>query len=124
MGPIIGLFSNVIRAERWKMLLNSVGEKPSRVNVINSVFVMYAGNLLFPRLGEVTRCSLLYKTDNVPIDKSIGTMVLERIVDMVTLLLIGVLLMFSNTNCYSDCSTIQYFQVFRPSSIHIAAAIC
>ena len=94
LGPVIGLFSNVVRAERWKMLLNSVGYEPKRSNVIYSVFVMYAGNLLFPRLGEVTRCSLLYKTDSIPIDKSIGTMVLERVVDMVTILLIGVLLMF------------------------------
>ena len=93
LGPVIGLFSNVVRAERWKMLLNSVGYAPKRSNVIYSVFVMYAGNLLFPRLGEVTRCSLLYKTDNIPIDKSIGTMVLERMVDMVSILLIGVLLM-------------------------------
>jgi uncharacterized membrane protein YbhN (UPF0104 family) len=94
IGPVIGLFSNVVRAERWKMLLDSIGYAPKRSNVIYSVFVMYAGNLLFMRLGEVTRCSLLYKTDHIPIDKSIGTMALERVVDMVTILLIGVLLMF------------------------------
>lgn len=93
IGPLIGMLSNVVRAERWKLLLNSVGYQPHRTNVINSVFVMYALNLVFPRLGEVTRCTLLYKTDRIPIDKSIGTMVLERMVDMVTILLIGVLLM-------------------------------
>lgn len=93
-GPLIGMLSNVVRAERWKMLLNSVGYTPKRSNVLYSVFVMYAGNLLFPRLGEVTRCTLLYKTDDIPVDKSIGTMVLERLVDMVLMLLVGVLLMF------------------------------
>jgi glycosyltransferase 2 family protein len=93
IGPLIGMLSNVVRAERWKLLLNSVGYQPHRTNVINSVFVMYALNLVFPRLGEVTRCTLLYKTDCIPIDKSIGTMVLERMVDMVTILLIGALLM-------------------------------
>jgi uncharacterized protein (TIRG00374 family) len=93
VGPLIGMLSNVVRAERWKLLLNSVGYHPSRMNVINSVFVMYALNLVFPRLGEVTRCTLLYKTDNIPIDKSIGTMVLERMVDMVSILLIGAVLM-------------------------------
>ena len=89
IGPLIGMLSNVVRAERWKMLLNSIGYEPKRMNVINSVYVMYAGNLIFPRLGEVTRCTLLYKSDNIPVDKSIGTMVLERMVDMVTMLLIG-----------------------------------
>jgi hypothetical protein len=93
LGPLIGMLSNVVRAERWKLLLNSTGYHPSRMNVINSVFVMYALNLVFPRLGEVTRCTLLYKTDKVPMDKSIGTMVLERMVDMVSILLVGALLM-------------------------------
>ena len=93
IGPMIGMLSNVVRAERWKQLLNSVGYQPSRMNVANSVFVMYALNLVFPRLGEVTRCTLLYKTDNRPLDKSIGTMVLERMVDMVSILVVGALLM-------------------------------
>ena len=93
IGPMIGMMSNVVRAERWKQLLNSVGYQPSRMNVANSVFVMYALNLVFPRLGEVTRCTLLYKTDKIPLDKSIGTMVLERMVDMVSILIVGALLM-------------------------------
>jgi uncharacterized protein (TIRG00374 family) len=93
IGPLVGMLSNVVRAERWKLLLNSVGYRPDRMNVINSVFVMYALNLVFPRLGEVTRCTLLYKTDKIPIDKSIGTMVLERMIDMVSILLVGGVLM-------------------------------
>jgi uncharacterized protein (TIRG00374 family) len=91
IGAVVGMLSNVARAERWKLLLNSVGYYPKRSNINYSVFVMYAGNLIFPRLGEVTRCTLLYNTDNVPVDKSIGTMVLERLVDVVCMLLIGTL---------------------------------
>jgi uncharacterized protein (TIRG00374 family) len=93
IGPLIGMLSNVVRAERWKLLLNSAGYHPNRTNVITSVYVMYVLNLVFTRLGDVTRCTLLYKTDNVPVDKSIGTMVLERMVDMVTILLVGAILM-------------------------------
>ena len=91
LGPLVGMLSNVVRAERWRMLLNSAGFQPKRSNVIYAVFVMYAGNLLFPRLGEVTRCSFLYKTDGVAIDKSIGTMMLERVIDLITMLLMGLL---------------------------------
>lgn len=89
IGALVGMLSNVARAERWKMLLNSIGYTPKRSNVIYSVFVMYAGNLLFPRLGEVSRCTILYNTDRVPVDKSIGTMVLERVVDVVCMLALG-----------------------------------
>lgn len=92
LGPAVGMLSNVVRAERWKILLNSIGYYPKRSNLIYAVFVMYAGNLIFPRLGEITRCSLIYKTDNVPIEKSIGTMILERSIDMITMLLMGAML--------------------------------
>ena len=92
LGPAIGILSNIVRALRWEMMLNSLGYKPKFSNVNSAVYIMYFGNLLFPRLGEVTRCSILYKTDNVPIEKSIGTMVVERVVDMLTLILVGVLL--------------------------------
>ncbi len=92
VGPLVGILSNMARAVRWKMMLNSLGYQPKYSNVNAAVYVMYFGNLLFPRLGEVTRCSILYKTDEVPIEKSIGTMVVERVVDMITLLGVGLLL--------------------------------
>lgn len=90
-GAVLGFIGNVIRAERWKMMLNAVGANPHRSNVNYSVNVMNAANMIFPRLGEVMRCTLLYKTDQIPVDKSIGTMVLERIVDVVCLLITGLL---------------------------------
>jgi uncharacterized protein (TIRG00374 family) len=93
-GPSIGMLSNLVRALRWEMLLNSLGYKPRFSNVAAAVYVMYLGNLAFPRLGEITRCGILYKTDGVPIEKSIGTMVLERVVDMLTLLIVGIALFF------------------------------
>jgi glycosyltransferase 2 family protein len=102
IGPMIGMLSNVVRALRWQMLLESVGCKADIGNVTHSVFVMYIGNLLFPRLGEVTRCTLIYKTDQVPVDKSIGTMVVERVVDTVTLLLVGLALMMGQYSTLID----------------------
>ena len=102
IGPLIGMLSNVVRALRWQMLLKSVGYDTELSNVTHSVFVMYIGNLIFPRLGEVTRCTLIYKTDQVPIDKSIGTMVVERVVDTVTLLLVGLVLMIGQYNILID----------------------
>ncbi len=73
------------RAARWQMLLEPLGYKPSFMNVNNAVWLGYFANNLVPRLGEVTRCSQLYKSDNIPVDKSLGTVVTDRIFDVVTL---------------------------------------
>ena len=73
------------RAARWQMLLEPLGYKPSFMNVNNAIWLGYFANNLVPRLGEVTRCSQLYKSDNIPVDKSLGTVVTDRIFDVVTL---------------------------------------
>lgn len=89
LAPVLGLVSNFSRAERWRMLLEPVGYKPGYINTYCSVMMMYLFNLFFPRLGEVTRCTILARYENVPLDKSIGTMVVERLVDLVTILILG-----------------------------------
>jgi uncharacterized membrane protein YbhN (UPF0104 family) len=76
------------RAARWQMLLEPLGYKPSFMNVNNAVWLGYFANNLVPRLGEVTGCSQLYKSDNIPVDKSLGTVVTDRIFDVVTLFLL------------------------------------
>lgn len=76
------------RAARWQMLLEPLGYKPSFINVNNAVWLGYFANNLVPRLGEVTRCSQLYKSDNIPVDKSLGTVVTDRIFDVVTLFIL------------------------------------
>ena len=76
------------RAARWQMLLEPLGYKPSFMNVNNAIWLGYFANNLVPRLGEVTRCSQLYKSDNIPVDRSLGTVVTDRIFDVVTLFIL------------------------------------
>lgn len=83
--PIIGLASNYFRSERWRLLLRPLGHNPGALNTFLSVMMMYFLNLFFPRLGEVSRCGALARYENVPVDKAIGTMVLERLMDVVCL---------------------------------------
>jgi uncharacterized protein (TIRG00374 family) len=73
------------RAARWQMLLEPLGYKPSFFNVNNAVWLGYFANNLVPRLGEVTRCSQLYKSDDIPVEKSLGTVVTDRLFDVVAL---------------------------------------
>ncbi|MBL0310264.1 MAG: flippase-like domain-containing protein [Bacteroidetes bacterium] len=92
--PLIGLMSNYFRTERWRLLLRPLGYYPGFWNTFYSVMIMYFLNLFFPRLGEVSRCGILARYEKVPLDKAIGTMVLERVVDVVCLGLLAVFLLW------------------------------
>lgn len=82
------LLSHYIRALRWKILMEPLGHKPNIFLVFNAVMVGYFANLLFPRLGEVLKCTILARYEKVGPDKLIGTIVAERAIDVVSLLVI------------------------------------
>lgn len=85
LAPFIGFLANFIRTQRWILLLRPLNYHPSYYNTFNSVMLMYFFNLFVPRLGEVMRCTILAKYEDVPVEKSLGTMVTERIVDVLCL---------------------------------------
>lgn len=89
--------SHFVRAMRWRLLFKPMGHVPSRNNTFGSVMVAYLSNLAFPRLGEVMRCATLKTSENIPMEKSIGTVVTERLFDILAfavILLMGLLVMF------------------------------
>lgn len=90
--PLFGFLSNFSRAERWRYLLQSAGYKPGFWNTFFSVMIMYFANLFVPRSGDVLRCSILTKYEGIPVDKSVGTMVVERFVDLISIAVIGFIL--------------------------------
>lgn len=83
--PMIGFFANFIRTQRWRLMLRPLGYNPGYWNTFHSVMVMYFFNLFVPRLGEITRCTMLSEYENVPVEKSLGTMVTERLLDVICL---------------------------------------
>ena len=93
-----GFISNFSRTQRWILLLRSINYNPRYSVTFFSVTIMFFANIIFPRLGEVSRCAILSKYEDVPIDKSLGTMVLERIIDLFSILLIGLFLIFFERN--------------------------
>ncbi|HMV15626.1 MAG TPA: lysylphosphatidylglycerol synthase transmembrane domain-containing protein [Chitinophagales bacterium] len=99
---IFGLGSNFFRAQRWRLLLKPIGYSPNYWNTFSAVMAMFFFNLLFPRLGEIMRCTILYKYEKVPVEKSIGTMVLERVIDLFCIMILGILiLIFEYQRFYS-----------------------
>lgn len=83
------LFSHYIRAERWRMLFNDGGVVPHRSTLFTGVMFGYLGNIVFPRLGEITRPIYVARQIGESNSKLIGTIVLERIVDVVSMLIIA-----------------------------------
>ncbi len=79
---LLGILSHIVRAARWKILLQPMGYIPSLKNSFLAVMIGYFANLGIPRSGEVARCSVLYKEENIPVDKSFGTVIIERSIDM------------------------------------------
>lgn len=91
--PCMGILvlSHYIRAIRWKMMFVPLGYTPKTSNVFLAVIAGFFFNLLFPRLGEVMKCTLLSRDEKIPVDRLIGTMVAERIIDVLCLLLVIIL---------------------------------
>lgn len=82
-----GILPQMARAWRWKMSLKPLGEEARRASCVDSIFMSYAASLVVPRVGEVTRCGTLKKADGVSFTKSLGTVVTERLVDSLLMLL-------------------------------------
>lgn len=85
-----GVVPLVFRAMRWRMALLPMGEDASTRLCTDSIFLSYASSLVIPRIGEVTRCGTLKQFGGISFTKSLGTVVTERIIDSVLMLLIAV----------------------------------
>jgi uncharacterized protein (TIRG00374 family) len=85
LGVIFGFIAFVARAYRWNLLIEPLGYRPSVKNSYHAVVIGYIANMAFPRLGEFSKCVSLNRTNKVPIDSLLGTILIERAIDMVTL---------------------------------------
>lgn len=94
--------SHFVRALRWKLLINSLGYHPRTENTFFAVMVGYLTNQAVPRLGEILKCTLLARYEKVPADKLIGTIILERIIDALTLLSIFAITLAIQPHLYTD----------------------
>lgn len=73
------------RALRWNIQIEAMGYKTRASSTYGAVLIAYLANCIFPRLGEVVRCSVLKRKENIPFDKSLGSVVSERIIDLTVL---------------------------------------
>lgn len=85
------MLSNISRGMRWSLLIEPLGHKVTLKNSFLAVMLGYLANLFVPRMGEVSRCVVLNRTNRISVDKLIGTVVIERVIDMLSLLVIVML---------------------------------
>lgn len=94
LGLFFGILSHLSRAYRWKFMLEPLGYKPRFINSALAVLIGYFVNLAIPRAGEVSRATVMTNYEGIPFEKGFGTIVAERIADLIMMfLIIGVTLL-------------------------------
>lgn len=91
----LALLSHYFRALRWNQLINQMQYKTSTLTTFYSVMVGYLANLALPRMGEVTRCVVLSKKERIPFNALFGSVIAERVFDLVVLILIILIVLFA-----------------------------
>ncbi|MGB2341239.1 MAG: lysylphosphatidylglycerol synthase transmembrane domain-containing protein [Flavobacteriaceae bacterium] len=84
----MGLLSHFSRAYRWNFMLHPMGYRPKLINNILAIFITYIANLGVPRSGEFFRATVMKTYENIPFEKSFGTIIAERMVDLIMLFLV------------------------------------
>ncbi len=88
------LASNYSRTAKWMILLKPMGYRPRFINGYLSILVAYFANIFIPRIGEVARAGIFSKYEKIPVEKVMGTIVVDRVVDVLCLLLAFCLALF------------------------------
>ncbi len=91
----LGLLSHISRTIRWNLMIEPLGHKPRMLNTFLAVMIGYLMNLALPRMGEISRCGVLSRYEKISFTKLVGTVVLERLIDMLMLLLLLVIVIFT-----------------------------
>jgi uncharacterized protein (TIRG00374 family) len=99
---IIAILSHISRAMRWKIMIEHMGYRPSTSNTFYATMCGYFANTFIPRAGEVLRCTLLARYEKIPVNKLIGTILVERFFDLFCYFLIIIFTICIQLNTVSD----------------------
>ncbi len=106
-----GWIAILVRAQRWRIIIEPLNYRPSLKNTYDAVMLTYLANFALPRMGEVVRCGALRKTEKIPFDSLLGTVVLERIFDMFCLVIIVVLVILLRIETFG---AFMYDNIWQP----------
>src|SRR5215203_3778255 len=112
------LLSHYSRALRWKILMEPMGYHPSTFNTFAAVMIGYLVNAGVPRLGEVVKCTLLSRYEKVRADRLVGTIVMERAVDLVSLIVVFTLALIFQGHVIGDYVMNSFGKFFTDRTGH------
>lgn len=92
----------IFRSYRWQLLIEPLGVKPKTANVLHAINTGYLANFVFPRIGEITRCGILNRTDKIPVDRLLGTVIVERIFDVLMAVVLLCLILILRLDVVGD----------------------
>ncbi len=87
----------LLRARRWQLLIHPLGVRPTFWHTFHALMIGYMANLALPRIGEITRCVALGKKENIAVDKLVGTVIIERTIDFMSVLVFLVIIVFTSS---------------------------
>ena len=116
---VISSFAYIARAYRWNLQLEPVGYKLKTSRTLLAVLVGYLANMALPRLGEVARCGILKRNENVPIPVAFGTVVVERLLDLLALVVLLVIALILEADLLITFLTTAYADLNLPSWVII-----
>ena len=102
LSMIFGALAYVSRGLRWKIMLEAIDYKTSNINNIAAVSIGYFTNLFVPRAGEITRCTALNQKEKIPLNKLFGTIIVERVIDFMTLIFLLLVTLISQHKIIKD----------------------
>ncbi|MBL7112462.1 MAG: flippase-like domain-containing protein [Bacteroidales bacterium] len=102
LSVLVLTLSHMTRAYRWKLLIEPLNYKPLYSSTFFSLMIGYLANYAFPRIGEITRCGALGRTEKIPMDKLFGTVIVERVIDLVTMFLFLIILITAKFEFFSS----------------------
>ena len=113
VGIFLGALSHISRSYRWKYLMEPLGYKLDFINSVLAVFSAYLINYTIPRAGDIARATMISKYEKIPLDKTLGTIVAERAVDVICILTIIAIGLIFEFNRISDklISLIEYTEI-------------
>ncbi len=120
---ILALASHIFRALRWNLLINSLNYKTKLSTTFYAVMVGYMANTAVPRMGELARCGVLSKKEKIPFNALFGTVISERLFDLITLMAIIVLVIFFQFKSLSSFLTTTFGPFFSNLASNISSLI-
>ena len=114
-----GFIAILSRGLRWVILLQNLNFSVSKLNSIYAVAIGYFTNIAIPRAGEITRCTSLNQTEDVPVDKLFGTIILERAIDFIILISLVLLVLILKFELFLEFLAI----IFEGQTLDVSSLI-